>query len=178
LELATVGCFSYAVVLTTRKIKETKMTSDDYNSISTGLGVSFFITVMLVTIAVLLLPAIFYLLTLQKALTRCSPENRGMAPGMVWLLLIPLFSIVWHFIVVTNMAQSLGAEFRKRGIAEELKPGQSLGMAMCILGVCSIIPVLGVLCGLAALVCWIMYWVKIAGFSNKIAAPPSIPMVA
>jgi hypothetical protein len=40
---------------------------------------------------------------------------------------------------------------------------------MCILACCSIIPFLGVLCSLGALVCWILYWVKIAGYSAKIA---------
>jgi len=33
---------------------------------------------------------------------------------------------------------------------------------------CGIIPFLGVLCSLGALVCWIMYWLKIAGFSKKL----------
>ncbi len=129
--------------------------------------------VTLVVFAIILIPAIFYLLTLQKALNRCSPENRAMTPGMVWLLFIPFFSIVWHFIVVLNMAKSLDAEFKKRGIPEEPEPGKSLGLTMCILGCCGIIPILGVLCSLGALGCWIAYWVKIAGFSNKLAMPMS-----
>jgi hypothetical protein len=129
------------------------------------------IVAVLITIAIFFIITIFYLLTLQKALNRCAPENRAMAPGMVWLLLIPLFNWVWNFFVVINIAKSLGAEFQKRGIAEEPKPGQTLGMVMCILNVCSIIPLLGILCALGGLVCWIIYWIKIAGFSAKIAAP-------
>ena len=82
----------------------------------------------------MLVPMIFYLLTLQKALNRCSPECRAMNPGMVWLMLIPLFNMVWHFFIVMNMAKSLGCEFQKRGIAEDPKPGQTLGLVMCILG--------------------------------------------
>ncbi|MDO8301736.1 MAG: hypothetical protein Q7T18_00690 [Sedimentisphaerales bacterium] len=65
----------------------------------------------LLVVAVGLAVTIFFILTLQKALNRCSPENRAMQPGMIWLLLIPLFNIVWIFFVVLNMAKSLGAEF-------------------------------------------------------------------
>lgn len=124
---------------------------------------------ILISLAIILIPAIFYLLTLQKALNRCSPENRAMAPGMVWLMLIPLFNLVWGFFVVLNLAKSLGAEFQKRGIVEEPEPGKTLGLVMCILACCGWIPFLGILASLGGLVCWIIYWVKIAGFSAKIA---------
>jgi hypothetical protein len=108
---------------------------------------------VLVIFAVFLIPAIFYCLTLQKALNRCSPESRAMQPGMVWLLFVPLFNLVWQFFVVINVAKSLGAEFQKRGMAEEPEPGKTLGLAMCILGCCGIIPVIGVIISIGALVC-------------------------
>jgi hypothetical protein len=132
---------------------------------------------MLVVVGILLLPAIFYLLTLQKAFQRCSPENRAIQPGLVWLMFIPLFNVVWHFFIVLRLATSLDAEYRKRGIPEEPQPGKNLGLAMCILVCCSFIPLLGILCSLGALVCWIIYWVKIADFSNKLAAVPVMPPV-
>jgi hypothetical protein len=122
------------------------------------------VTIALIVFAILLLPAIFYMGTLQKALNRCSPECRAMKPGMVWLLLIPLFNIVWQFIVVLNMAKSLAAEFQKRGMAEDPNPGQTLGLVMCIGNL---------LCGPVGLICWIIYWVKIAGCSSKLAGPPA-----
>ena len=121
------------------------------------------LTVALVVIAIMLVPSIFYLLTLQKALNRCSPECRAMNPGMVWLMFIPLFNLVWQFFVVLNMAKSLGAEFQKRGLAEDPNPGQTLGLVMCIGNL---------ICGPVGLICWILYWVKIAGYSARIAAPP------
>jgi hypothetical protein len=127
--------------------------------VAAGLGV---LTIVLVIFAVLLLPAIFYLLTLQKALNRCSPENRAMNPGMVWLMFIPVFNLVWQFIVVLNMAKSLGAEFRTRGIAEDPNPGQTLGLVMCVGNL---------ICGPVGLVCWIIYWVKIADYSRKLVGP-------
>ena len=124
-----------------------------------GLGI---LTLVLIIFVIMLVPKIFYLLTLQKALNRCSPECRAMNPGMVWLLLIPLFNLVWQFIVVLNMAKSLGAEFRKRGLPEEPEPGQTMGLVMCVSSL---------LCAPLYIIFWIIYWVQIAGFSSKLAAP-------
>ena len=69
---------------------------------------------------IFLIPAIFYILTLQKALERCAPVARTMTPGMVWLLLVPFFSLIWHFFVVMAIAKSMANEFARRG-----SPGRS-----------------------------------------------------
>jgi len=125
----------------------------------------------LVFMCLMLVPAVFYLLTLQKAFTRCAPENRAMQPAMVWLLLIPLFGLVWHFFVVLNLAKSLGSEFKKRNLVEDPEPGKTLGLVLCILPLCSVIPLVNMVTGIGSLVVWIMYWVKIAGYSAKLVAP-------
>jgi len=127
---------------------------------------------------VMIVPAVFYLLTLQKALARCGEQARTTSPESVWLMLIPLFNLVYGFILVGNVARSLGNEFARRGIANaEREPGKSLGIAMCVLNIGSIIPFLGIPLALASLVCWIVYWVKIADFSGMIAVPfsPAAP---
>jgi hypothetical protein len=148
------------------------MSSDQSHAI-VAVAVVIFVVIM---IAVSLAVTIFFILTLQKALNRCSPENRAMQPGMTWLLLIPLFNLVWIFIVVINMAKSLGAEFQKRNIAIEPEPGKTIGLAYAILAACSIVPFVNYLTGIPALVCWIIYWVKIAGYSKELASP--VPAVA
>lgn len=139
-----------------------------FASLAHGAGAATIAIAALIGFAILLIPLIFYILTLQKALNRCTPESRAMEPAMTWLLLIPCVGTIWHFFVVLNMAKTLGAEFQKRGIPEEPEPGKMLGLIMCILIVCGVIPFLGPLCSLAGLVCWIIYWVKIAGFSKKL----------
>ncbi len=119
-----------------------------------------------------LIPAIFYLITLQNALGKCAPGSRTMEPAMVWLLLIPLFSLIWAFLVVMALAKSLGNEFRRRGIpCPDPLPGQNIGMAMCICSCCGIIPIINLLAGPAAFVLWIVYWVKIAEYSRALDVP-------
>jgi len=141
-----------------------------YDGILGGLGLPEILLVsMFFFLPLCILPMIFFLMTMQKALQRCSRHNRAMDPSQVWLMLIPVFNLVWQFIVVNNVATSLGNEFRSRNIQKEPEPGKSLGMAFCILSICSIIPILGVFTAIAALICWIMYWSKISGYSYELA---------
>jgi hypothetical protein len=126
-----------------------------------------FVLVFFFLFPLFLIPKIFYLLTLQKALSKCAAASRTMEPGLVWLLLVPVFNLVWHFFVVMGLAKSLKNEFAKRRIfSPEEAPAQPIGLAMCICACCSIIPLLGFLAALAHLVLWIMYWVKVAEYSR------------
>ncbi len=134
---------------------------------------TFFIVRILILI--FLVPVIFFNLTLQRAFERCAPAHRAMTPGLVWLSLIPVFNLVWNFIVVTNLAKSLEQEFHSRNIPAQLESAKSIGLAWAILSCCTIIPVLGFLAALAGFILWIIYWVKIAGFSRVLAAPTAAP---
>ena len=112
---------------------------------------------------------ILYLVTLFTTLQAVAPANRRMEPGLVFLMLIPLFNLVWHFFVVIKMRDSLQAEFAARSLASS-SFGYGVGLAMCILWVCGIIPLLGLLCLLAAIILWIVYWVQIAGYKRQLKA--------
>ena len=139
---------------------------------SSVVGGTFIGLFFLIWIAVLILPTVFFILTQQRALSKCSPANQTMSPGLAWLQIIPLFGFVWQFFVVSAVANSLGNEFRTRGMMEEDKPGYGVGLAMCITRICVIIPILGFFSLIASLVLWIVYWVKIAGFSQKLDRAP------
>jgi len=141
----------------------------DYNSAAIGV----LIVAVLIGLAIGLTILILYLLTLQNTLKEVSPENQKMPPAQVWLALIPLFGLVWMFIIVTKMADSLQAEFAKRNMQnEEARPGYSLGLTYCILNCCGIIPFIGALASLGGFVCWIIYWVKMSGYKKKLQSTP------
>jgi hypothetical protein len=92
-----------------------------------------------------------------------------MQPEMVWLSLIPLFGLVWQFIIVNNVADSLRAEFAMRNInVGEERPGIGIGLAYCILYCCCIVPFLGFFTAIAGFICWIIYWVKIGDFKMRL----------
>lgn len=125
------------------------------------------IMIFLFLFPIILLPGIFFLLTLQNTLKIISPENRKMPPANVWLLFIPLFNIVWQFIVVDKISESIGAECARLNItATENKPTYSIGLAWNICNLLSIIPFVG----FAVLVLFILYWVKVNEYKNLIKA--------
>lgn len=116
-----------------------------------------------------IIPLVFYLLTLQNTFSAISIENRKMQSGQVWLTLIPVFGLVWQFIIVDKLADSLKAEFIKKDIkVEEDRPGYSIGLIYCILFCCSIIPFVGIVTSIGGIVCWIIYWVKINEYKIKL----------
>ncbi|MFM8270771.1 MAG: hypothetical protein ACKODX_00330 [Gemmata sp.] len=130
-----------------------------------GVCMMFALGVMVVA----LIPQIFFLLTQQRALARCSARNRTQEPGMVWLAIIPFVGFVWIFINVIRIAESLRYEYRDRGLhARGEDYGHGIGIAYCCLAVGGIIPYIGVLLGIAAFVCWIIYWIKIANLSGQL----------
>lgn len=125
--------------------------------------------VLFLILMILILPIIFYLMTLQNTFREISDENRKMQPGLVWLTLIPLFGIVWEFIIVCRMADSLKAEFAKREInVEEERPGFTIGLIFLILLCCSIIPIVGGFAAISGFICWIIYWIKISAYKSKL----------
>ena len=144
-------------------------------------NVGFIFFFMLIALAIVLIPAIFFLITQQNTLKAIQPENRTMNPGEVWLQLIPLFGWVWQFIVVSRISDSLRREFNSwtndtifqgQGNAAIYvgysKPTYGIGLAMCICNCCTIVPCLGYLAWLGALVCWIIYWVQLAEWKGKV----------
>jgi hypothetical protein len=111
-----------------------------------------------------------FLLTQQNTLKAVSPENRRLAPGMVWLSLIPFLNYIWQFVVVVKVSESIDEELHQRGIqVGEAKPGFGIGIAYCVLVTLSIFPTFfKSLFSIAGLVCWIIYWVKIYGYKKRL----------
>ncbi|MGA2080220.1 MAG: hypothetical protein ABSH53_06360 [Holophaga sp.] len=131
-------------------------------------GGSIFVA-LLVCLAILILPTVFYLLSMQKALTLAGRENRRMEPGMVWLMFIPLFGMVWQFFIVRRVSEAVmnWAQGHGRNVADG---GWTIGLTACILCCCGIIPVIGIFAAVAGLVCAIIWWAKVASF-NALMSP-------
>jgi hypothetical protein len=143
-----------------------------------------FLCVIGVILAIALAIGISYLLTLQTALSRVAPRNRLMEPGMVWLSLIPCFNIVWAFFIASRVPGSLRNEFMDRGRDDGGDYGQSMAMTVAVLNVVSFpislagqVPqmktaasLINGFLSLMSLVLFIMFWVKIYGYSKQLAA--------
>lgn len=127
------------------------------------------VMIVFIFLGLLLIPKIFFIITLQSTLQAIAPENRKMPLANVWLLLIPIFSLAWNFIVVNNMADAIKAELAAKQIhTAEARPAYDLGLAMCILDCICLIPIVNFLAGIGAIICWILYWLKINGYKTQI----------
>jgi hypothetical protein len=129
----------------------------------------------LLLIPISIFVAVLYILTLQRAISRCAPQNRVASPESAWLLLIPVFNLIWQFILYPRISETLEREFRQRNLPIEPQPLRTLGLAVAILHVCWIIPVVHFFTGVAGLICLILYWVKISDYSNQLAAQGGYP---
>ncbi|MEO8569919.1 MAG: hypothetical protein ABI419_12300 [Ginsengibacter sp.] len=129
---------------------------------------TFQVLFLLLFIVLAFVPFIFFLITLQKTMNVISVENRKMPPSNVWLMLIPLFNIVWQFIMVSKIAESVTEECIKLNIqTKESKPTYNSGLTWNICNLIAFIPIIG---GLAALVTFILYWVKVNEYKNLMIA--------
>lgn len=125
---------------------------------------------LIIIICLVSIPTVLFFITLQKTLKAISNENRKMKPKQVWLSLIPFFGLVWQFIMVSRIADSLKVEFTSRGFKlDEKRPGLRIGLAFCILFSCSIIPYLGYVTLFGGTICWIIYWKKINNYRVKLS---------
>jgi hypothetical protein len=124
-------------------------------------------------------------------LSTIKKKNRALAPGLVWLQLIPFLGLIWQFIVVYKTSISIRNQFlspveNSSGLGLEKIvalsektpfPTLTIGIAYCILSTSgmvlqisnilteSLVPVQLTLI-LGGLTCWIIYWVKIARFKQ------------
>ncbi len=118
-----------------------------------------------------IIPVIFFLRSLQNILKIISPENRRMSPSTVWLILIPVFGVVWQFMVVSKIADSIKAEYTRFNIlVNESRPTYTIGLVYCISYLLLLIPSAKVIGSFAVLVTWILYWIKVNECKNLLLA--------
>lgn len=127
--------------------------------------------VAMIFVFALLIVYIFYCITLSNTLKLVAPHLRTTSPASVWRIFIPIYNIFWQFMLVNHMADSIAAEYRRRGLnLSEERPAYQIGLWAAILGLCAIIPIpiLNSLVSITSLVLWIIYWVKINGYKSEL----------
>jgi hypothetical protein len=135
-------------------------------------GIIAIVVAVIVVVAGLAINLMF-LTTLKRLLEQCAPHNRLMEPGQVYLNLIPCFGAIWMFFTVSRVGQSLRNEFDERGNDLPGDYGQQLGITFAGLTLAWIIPYVGILFGLAGVICWIVYWVKMAEYNRHLSEEAS-----
>ncbi|WP_020469787.1 hypothetical protein [Zavarzinella formosa] len=117
-----------------------------------------------------------FLFSVYRTMRMVRPEHRNMAPGLVWLCLIPLAGVIAGIWMVHSVASSLRKQFKALGEAD---PNDSYGLwpgLICLYGLIistGLRMADGMLDGEVftkmpstllrgiSFVAWIVYWVKI-----------------
>lgn len=86
-------------------------------------------------------------------------EHRKLSPGLVWLLLIPCFSVIWNFFVFPGLAKSYQSYFAAKGVTDVGSCGEGLAWTLCVLpllGFMPCIPCIGPCIGLGLSVAYLV----------------------
>ena len=129
------------------------------NGDAAAAGLALFMAFYCGLIAVVLGLQIWLFLTLSKTLAECSPRNRTMEPGMVWLNFVPLLNLVWIFLTIIRVSESLRNEYEDRDLAGDDDFGQTMGLVHAI-GM--------IVCGISFFVTVFLYRSKIMGYRRRL----------
>lgn len=112
----------------------------DFSGLQEGAGM--FAIMMMVGFALLIGIAISCVICfiISSCFKRIPQQFREMEPGMVWLLLIPCFGIIWNFFVWIKLSKSYQAYFQSEGVTDVGDCGYNLNLAFCIVAACQSSP--------------------------------------
>jgi hypothetical protein len=121
-----------------------------------------------------------FLFTLNNTLLVIKPKNRHTQPSSVWLMLIPLYNLVWQFILYRRLINSITAEYKARGYHETAEQSYRIGVTSAIVLITSsfasrsesIPPLIETLLTLTGLVTWGIFWIQISNHRNRIKSLP------
>ena len=114
---------------------------------------------------------------LHQAAKGVPESHQRQAPGLVWLLMIPCFNIIWNFFVFPGIAEGyrdcLSAKGDGSPAALPVTLGWSYAGCVAAASVLGLIPCLGIIISgvgsLAALVVLIIYLVKVFELKRMVA---------
>lgn len=125
-----------------------------------ALGIGFILIYIILVGGIFVLFALYYK-TIIDAMSFVSPSNRETSAGNIMLTFIPLFNIVYGFIVYPKICDSIKREYTTLGLQQEGDFGKGIAITLRVLYIANFIPLLNFLTIIAYLILWIVFWVKI-----------------
>ena len=128
-------------------------------------------SIVLILLGAVYVPLIFYILTLQRALDAVDPSLRPVAPGLVWLLLIPIFNFIWIFFLVVWITRGFEKMWQSQRLTAQTSAGFGVGIAYSVCWVLCLLPGLNLLLIIPSLVLWILHWVQVSQARKLVISP-------
>ena len=136
-------------------------------------------TAQLILLVLFIGLSILFMLTQYRTLELIRPQIRYMAPGQVWLQLIPIYGLFFQFTVIRKISDSIRDElntpigdsiFGEDPVPINHRPTYGLGVSYATLFCISILPfmVLTTIVALAGLLLWGCYWIQLSQYKTRI----------
>jgi hypothetical protein len=144
------------------------------------------IAVMAVSFGMMLLGFLLYLTCwavacryLCRYMAALPDEFQPQPPREIWMILIPVFGMVWAFFVLPGLANKLYDALSARGVVVPGRGARNLAMATCVVNACLILVCLYGVLGPILLVLLILTLIRfhelVAALRQAQAAPPPLP---
>ena len=106
---------------------------------------------------------------IYKPYSKLPAEHQTIAPGLCFLLLVPVANLVMPIILGTKIPEAFANHFATTGqSAETGDAGKSIGLWWGISTLCCIVPLVNMIAGLAALVLLIIFIIKLWDMAKRI----------
>lgn len=112
---------------------------------------------------------IFYIRAISKTIRVIDPEYRSQAPGMAWLLLIPIFNVIWFFFLLKSIKNGFLSMYENRRINQPIDTGYAYGIAMGCCWAASFIPKLIFVALIPMFVFSILHWTKLNNARKRLS---------
>lgn len=133
--------------------------------VALGFGIIFIYFIVIIGMFVLMA---FYYKTMVEVMSLVRPKNRQTSVGDVLFMFIPLFNIVYGFIVYPKICDSISKEYKTLKLSPDGDFGKGIAITIQVLSLVLIIPFLNFLAAIALLIIAIIFWSKIDGYKKKL----------
>ena len=112
---------------------------------------------------------VFYIRAISKTIKAIDPEYRTQAPGMAWLLLIPVFNVIWFFFLLKSIKTGFFRMYENRRINQPIDTGYTYGVAMGCCWAAIFIPKLIFIALIPMFVFSILHWTKLNNARKRLS---------
>ena len=107
---------------------------------------------------------------IYKPYSKLPSQYHTLAPGLCFLLIVPLANIVMPIILGLKIPEAFGAYFADRGDTSVGDAGKSVGMWWGISALACLVPLVNLFAGIAALVLLIIFIIKLWDLAKRVEA--------
>lgn len=105
---------------------------------------------------------VFYIQAMSKALASIDPPLRTYGPAMAWLLLIPIFNVIWFFFLLRAIEDGFEKMAQQQRLSQPVDTGYKLGIAMGCCWAACFVPKIMFIAVIPMFVFSILHWNKLA----------------